>query len=199
MQKKKKDRKSTPHIQVPLALPLHLIPGGWGRPCEVSECGEASAVSVEGDRFAIVVVVQKSFCCGSPLALLTGSGNTSTPSTGLFQDHFPLLPWLHCCNFQVSTVPHVPAEHENSPTIASYIGFRNMQCCVRYIALSLTTLAAGAVWSSAVRLTSLRSSFVNWCFSSFLLTATVTFDFERVFLSSGSRGKEKKKTTRPNI
>ena len=45
-----------------------------------------------------------------------------------------------------ATVPHVPAEHENSPTI--FIGFRSMQCCVRYIALSLTT--PGAVWSSAV-------------------------------------------------
>ena len=56
----------------------------------------------------------------------------------------------------------------------------------------------GAVWSSAVRLTSPRSSFVNWRFPSSLLTATVTFNFERVFLSSGSRGKEKKKTTRPN-
>ena len=63
-----------------------------------------------------------------------------------FQDHTPRLPWLHRCNFQVSTVPHVPAEHENSPTI--FIGFRSMQCCVRYIALSLTT--PGAVWSSAV-------------------------------------------------
>ena len=51
--KKKKDRKSTPHIHVPLALALHLIPGGWGRPCEVSDCGECSAMSVEGDRFAI--------------------------------------------------------------------------------------------------------------------------------------------------
>ena len=34
----------------------------------------------------------------------------------------------------------VPAEHENSPTI--FIGFRSMQCCVRYIALSLTTSGA---------------------------------------------------------
>ena len=61
-------------------------------PCEVSECGEASAVSVEGDRFAILIAVQKGLCCGGPLALLTGSGNTSTPSTGLFQDHTPRLP-----------------------------------------------------------------------------------------------------------
>ena len=37
--------------------------------------------------------------------------------------------------------------HENSPTI--FTGFRSMQCCVRYIALSLTTLAAGAVWSAS--------------------------------------------------
>ena len=96
--------------------------------------------SVSGRRSLcyIVVMVQKSFCCGSPLVLLTGSGNSSTPSTGLFRDHFPRLPWLHSCNFQVSTVPHVPAEHENSPTI--FTGFRSMQCTVRYIALSLTTL-----------------------------------------------------------
>ena len=53
----------------------------------------------------------------------------------------------------------------------------------------------GAVWSAAVRLTSPRSSFMNWCFPSSLLTATVTFNFERVFLSSGSRGKEKKNHT----
>ena len=131
--KKKKDRKSTPHIQVPLALALYLIPGCWGRPCEVSEGGECS-VSGRRSPCYIVVVVQKSCCCGSPLALLTGSGNTSTPSTGLFQDHFPRLPWLHSCNFQVSTVPHVPAEHENSPTI--FTRFRSMQCCVRCCVLS---------------------------------------------------------------
>ena len=155
IQKKKRRRrrrKKVNPIELPLALnlALHLIPGGWGWPCEVSECGEASAVSVEGDRCAILIVVQKGLWCGGPLALLTGSGNTSTPSTGLFQDHTPRLPWLHRCNFQVSiqaaTVPHVPEEHENSPTI--FIGFRSMQCCIRYIALSLTT--PGAVWSSAV-------------------------------------------------
>ena len=122
----KKRRKKVNPIELPLALALYLIPGGWGRPCEVSECGEASAVSVEGDRFAILIVVQKGLWCGGQLALLTGSGNTSTPSTGLFQDHTPRLPWLHRCNFQVSiaTVPHVPAEHENSPTI--FIGFRSI-------------------------------------------------------------------------
>ena len=34
----------------------------------MNECGEASAVSVEGDRFAILIVVQKGLWCGGPLA-----------------------------------------------------------------------------------------------------------------------------------
>ena len=49
----------------------------------MSECGEASAVSVEGDRFAIVIVVQNDFWCGGQLALLSGSG------TGLEQSGHP--------------------------------------------------------------------------------------------------------------
>ena len=74
----------------------------------------------------------------------------------------------------------------------NFFWFSGAACCVRYIALSLMT--PGAVWSSAVRLMYPRSSFVSWCFPSSLPTATVTFNFEGVFLSSGSRGKEKKKT-----
>ena len=88
----------------------------------MSECGEASAVSVEGDRFAIVIVVQKGFWCGGPLALLAGSGNTSTPSTGLFQDHTPTLAMI--AQLQLPSSTRSLVEHENSRT--TFVSFHSM-------------------------------------------------------------------------
>ena len=95
----------------------------------MSECGEASAVSVEGDRFAIVIVVQKGFWCGGPLALLAGSGNTSTPSTGLFQDHTPTLAMIAQLQLPSSTGSLV--EHENSRT--TFVSFQVHSTVLRQV------------------------------------------------------------------
>ena len=91
------------------------------------ECGEASAVSVEGDRFAIVIVVQKGFWCGGPL--LAGSGNTSTPSTGLFHDHTPTLAMIAQLQLPSSTGSLV--EHENSRT--TFVSFQVHSTVLRQV------------------------------------------------------------------
>ena len=126
------------------------------------------------------------------------SGNTSE-ARHIHQAQVSSKITLHACHhYTVATSKFQPFHtfQQSTKTHGHFFWFSGAACCVRYIALSLMT--PGAVWSSAVRLMSPRSSFVSWCFPSSLPTATVTFNFEGVFLSSGPRGKEKKKkTTRP--
>ena len=198
--KKKRRRKKVNPIELPLALALHLIPGG--SQCSVSgrrslchphrgterlmvwwSTGAADWFrqyldtkhrSLSGSHSTLAMIAQMQ------LPSFNSGGNRSTRSSGprKLTDNFY---WFsqHAVLRQV----HRSEPHDPRCSLVIRSGFWRL----------LTT--PGAVWSSAVRLTSPRSSFVNWCFPSSLLTATVTFNFERVFLSSGSRGKEKKNHT----
>ena len=187
-----------------------------GRPCEVSECGEASAVSVEDDRFAILIVVQKlqaygvvvHWRCWLVQAIPRHQAQVSfkitlhachdcTDATSKFQ--FRRQPFH---TFQRSTKTHRlfllvfaacsaasgtslwasrPQEQSGHPQwfLTSPHDPRSSLVIGSEIGVSSTLLR------ELVPRASPRPS----------LTATVTFNFERVFLSSGSRGKEKKNHT----
>ena len=188
--------------------------------CEVSKCGEASAVSVEGDRFAILIVVQAmwsewmwgSQCSVSERLVVWWS----TGAADWFrQAEVSFRITLHACHD--CTDANSKFQFRRQP----FHTFQRSTKTHRQFLLVFAACSAASgtsLWASRPQeqsghpqwfLTSPRdprSSLVIGSeidVSSILfrelvlplvpLTATVMFNFERVFLSSGSRGKERKK------
>ena len=160
--KKKEERKPTPHKQVPLALASSCI---WFQEVEAGHVKWANVGKPVRCQWKAIALPSSSWYRKASDVMVVLWRCWLVQAIPRHQAQVSSKITLHACHdCTVATFKFQPFHTFQRSTNSPTSGFRSMQCCVRYIALSLTT--PGAVSSSAVRLTSPRSSFVNWCFPS---------------------------------